>query len=394
MSQQQISRSKDLKRLRDEGYAISIEQGHLVVRDVPYVTAARAVERGVLVDPLALSGDVTTRPADHTVRFVGEHPHRADGRPYVELLAGVENRQVTPELCVNFIFSQKPSSGYYPDYYDKITSYVRMLEHEAQAVDASVTAQTYPLIVDEAESSVFRYMDTASSRAGISVVTDKLRQERVAIVGLGGTGSYTLDLVAKTPVGEIHLYDGDVLLQHNAFRMPGAISGDELRAASTKVAHLQRTYDKLRTGVIAHEMAISSSNVNELTGMSFVFLALTDGETKRLIVQTLEAAGVPFIDAGMGLELVNESLLGQLRVTTSTPQQRDHVHSLGRIPFSDGENNEYSFNIQIADLNALNATLAVIKWKKLCGFYADLEREHYSVYSIDGNHLLNEDTGS
>ena len=30
---------------------------------------------------------------------------------------------------------------------------------------------------------------------------------------------------------------------------------------------------------------------------------------------------------------------------------------------------DYNRNIQIADLNALNAAFAVIKWKKLFGFY-------------------------
>ena len=40
----------------------------------------------------------------------------------------------------------------------------------------------------------------------------------------------------------------------------------------------------------------------------------------------------------------------------------------------------YSHNIQIAELNALNAALAVIKWKKLAGFYVDLEGEHFTVY--------------
>jgi hypothetical protein len=33
-----------------------------------------------------------------------------------------------------------------------------------------------------------------------------------------------LDFVAKTPVEEIHLFDSDVFLQHNAFRAPGAIN--------------------------------------------------------------------------------------------------------------------------------------------------------------------------
>ena len=55
---------------------------------------------------------------------------------------------------------------------------------------------------------------------------------------------------------------------------------------------------------------------------------------------------------------------------------------------------EYSTNIQIADLNMLNAALAVIKWKKLCGFYQDLEREHNCTYSINVNQLLSEETDS
>ena len=70
--------------------------------------------------------------------------------------------------------------------------------------------------------AVFHYLDTASSRAEIRVASAKLAIERLAIVGIGGTGSYVLDLIAKTPVREIHLYDGDVFLNHNGFRAPGA----------------------------------------------------------------------------------------------------------------------------------------------------------------------------
>jgi len=84
------------------------------------------------------------------------------------------------------------------------------------------------------------------------------------------------------------------------------------------------------------------------------------------------------------------SLGGILRATTSTPGQRDHVRK--RISFSDdADRNEYDVNIQIADLNALNAALAVIKWKKLMGFYQDLDFEHHCTYTIGGNMLRNED---
>ena len=35
----------------------------------------------------------------------------------------------------------------------------------------------------------------------------------------------------------------------------------------------------------------------------------------------------------------------------------------------------------------------VIKWKKLCGFYVDLEREGHTAYIIEGNGLVSDDHG-
>ena len=63
-----------------------------------------------------------------------------------------------------------------------------------------------------------------------------------------------------------------------------------------------------------------------------------------------------------------------------------------RISFSEGnEHDEYRQNIQIAELNALNASLAVIKWKKICGFYYDIDKEMHSLYAIDDNSIINDD---
>ena len=41
---------------------------------------------------------------------------------------------------------------------------------------------------------------------------------------------------------------------------------------------------------------------------------------------------------------------------------------------------------------ALNAALAVIKWKKLCGYYHDVTKEHWCAYTIRSNQLVSEDT--
>jgi hypothetical protein len=81
-----------------------------------------------------------------------------------------------------------------------------------------------------------------------------------------------------------------------------------------------------------------------------------------------------------------------LQATKSQSRQRAHVRAKGRIPLStDDADNEYGKNIQIADLNSLNAALAVIKWKKLYGFYADHENEFFSTYTINCNMLTSED---
>jgi hypothetical protein len=388
MSRRLISRSPDLKRLQDEGYEVEVKAGHLLIKHVPYVTPARDVRYGVLVSVLELADDVTVTPSDHVARFLGETPCDRDGAPLNRIINGSGHETLAEGVEVDHSFSSKPPAGY-EDYHHKMSTYVELLAQHARSLEPDVTALTFPVVKDDEEESVFNYVDTASSRARISLITDKLRVGAVAIVGLGGTGSYVLDLLAKTPAEEIHLFDGDVFLQHNAFRSPGAPSGDDLAERLHKVDHFERQYSRMRRKIIAHDHYIDESNVDELRAMAFVFLALDKGEAKREIVAKLEEFDVPFVDVGMGVHEVDGSLHGLLRVTASTPAQREHVQK--RVPFSDGENNDYSQNIQIADLNALNAALAVIKWKKLLGFYADLESEHNSVYAISGNCLINED---
>ena len=218
----------------------------------------------------------------------------------------------------------------------------------------------------------------------------KLAGSKVAIVGLGGTGSYVLDLVSKTPVAEIHLFDGDTFYSHNAFRAPGAAPLDKLRAAPKKVEYYRDIYSRMHLGIRTHDCYIGGENVQLLETVDFVFLCIDGSGAKRTIVEALERSGITFIDVGMGVAVTDGALWGILRVTTSTPGQREHVRH--RISFAEpDEKNDYDRNIQVADLNALNAALAVIKWKKLRGFYLDQEREMQSTYTVDGNIIVNAD---
>ena len=152
----------------------------------------------------------------------------------------------------------------------------------------------------------------------IAVASAKLELGKIGIVGTGGTGSYILDLVAKTPVKEIHIFDGDIMLNHNAFRSPGAPSVEELREKPLKAEYFKKLYSKMRRGIVAHPGYVTEENVQELKQLDFVFLSMDGGTAKQFIVQKLQEWGVPFIDVGMGLELVKGAIGGILTVTTST----------------------------------------------------------------------------
>ena len=391
MSPSPISHSPDLQRLVDDGFEVAIESGHLVIRAVPYVNAAGKVKRGVLVSKLDLAGDRTSQPRTHVVMFGGEYPCNKHGCELEHIRHGASRKRISDDLAVDYSFSSKPSAGY-SDYHHKMSTYADLISSHAEAVDPSATARTRRVVESSDPEEIFNYVDTASSRSGTTALSDRFRHRKVAIAGLGGTGSYVLDFVAKTPVREIHLFDDDVLLQHNAFRSPGAPTLGELTSIPRKVRHHAARYAPMRKGIIEHATRLDETNVDKLAGMDMVFVCVDRGDFKLPIVEALERLEVPFIDVGMGLEITEGGICGIVRTTTSTPRMRDHVRDKKRIAFEGRDaDGVYSHNVQIAELNALNAALAVIKWKKLAGFYLDLEDEHFTAYTLDGNAIVNED---
>jgi hypothetical protein len=374
--------------LRDEGFEIEVRGNYLVINHVPYVNPSKAVKFGQLVSELTLAGDKTAKPSTHVVSFFGEHPCHRDGSVIKGIIHSTKTQTLTEGVTVNHQFSNKPKDGY-SDYYHKITRYIEIISVEAQSIDPTVTAKTFKVTQDDEEESVFQYRDSNSSRSKINMIAKKLKGHKIGIIGLGGTGSYILDHIAKTPVAEIHLFDGDKFLQHNSFRAPGAASIKDLEEQKNKAKYFQEIYTNMHKFIKAHEEPIGPSNIDLLNSLDFVFIAIDRGNVKNLIVPHLEKYQIPFIDVGMGVEAVNEQLIGILRTTVSVKGKVDHLK--GRVSFSDDdEGGEYKTNIQISELNALNAAFAVIKWKKLCGFYHDAEKELNSTYTINVNMLLSD----
>lgn len=385
MSHPQVAPSPDIVRLIREGYEVELKGAYLLVSHVPYVAGDRSIQFGTLVAELNLNGNVIGPPTNHVIHFIGQHPCHKDG----SLITQIQNvtnstRQLADGIVVEQSFSNKPPNGY-PDYYQKMTRYIQMISAPARSLDPNVKAQTFRVIESTSEDSVFHYHDTNSVRAEIEAISNKLKRRQIGIVGLGGTGSYILDQLAKTPVDEIHLFDGDEFAQHNSFRSPGAPSVEQLTSPPLKVKYFAEIYSKMRREIHPHPVYLTAANVHLLRDLDFVFICVDKGSAKKDVVAYLEAKLITFIDVGMGVRIGDNNLLGVVRTTTSRPDDRDQLRKY--VSFNDETDDEYATNIQIADLNMLNAALAVIKWKKLCGFYQDLGQEHHCAYSINVNQL-------
>jgi len=381
MSPEPTNPKPDIQRLFDDGYEIDFQQGYVLVHSVPYVTPSRDLALGVLVSQYDTEG----KPKDHTVWFQGETPCSADGRPLEHLVIDSTRQPLFDQFEVTHRFSNKQTDvpDFPADYYVKLVHYIRLLRAHARVIDPNADARTAKVIRSRDENPIFVYPDSASARAGIVAIAQKLELSRIAIVGLGGTGGYILDQVAKTRVREIHLFDGKEFRRHNAFRAPGAASVEQLEGRPKKVQYFNDVYGAMHRGIVPHPYHVETSNVAELKGYDFVFVSVDDGLSRALISKHLLESGTPFVDVGMGLEKGPEmtSLLGICRITLGTPAKHDHLAK--RLPTADDRAEAlYRSNIQVADMNALNANLAVMKWKQYCGFYEDYDRAHHITFSV------------
>lgn len=395
MSPRPIVLDPDIQSLYDEGLSVEVVQGHLLVHQVPYVNSSGKVARGVMVTDLAGNVGALDKPANHQIWFVGDIPCYANGQPIRSINCTEGRRDLWQGFTVDHRFSCKPTDQ--PDFplthSAKIRHYLALIAPEAKAIDPAATPHVFEPVVSLDPEQVFHYWDTASTRAGILAATAKLANHRLAIVGLGGTGSYVLDLLAKTPSREIHLFDGDRFEQHSAFRAPGAASIEDIAANMAKVEYFAAIYSKMHKGIRPHPYYVVDENLSELNNVDFVFLCVDKGGVRRMLSEYLIARGISFVDTGMELSMLSQSnaILGTCRATLCTATKSDHFSRCA--PQSDAPGDDlYRSNIQVADMNMLNAAIAVQLWKKHCGFYLDHWQPHHHTYSIDSASLTRSET--
>jgi hypothetical protein len=381
--QKLVSHNDDIRRLVEKGYAVAFDSNHLIVQDVPYLDSELRLQVGAIVAALVFIDQERVTQTDHQVLFSGSHPYGLDGKPLSNLGGGpvqLALSDASKDIVVQRSFSNKPkATGRFEDFFEKIESYVSIIS--GPAIERhQVTPYTFRAVKEIAQDSVFKFHDTLTSRAGLFDLASNFKEDVLAVIGLGGTGAYLLDFLVKTPAREVRGFDVDRFYVHNAFRSPGRLEPNELGRPKAEV--YQTRYENFRAGLSAKAKIIDADCAEDLDGVTFAFVCVDQGSSRATIFDLLISKGIPFIDVGMGLKRQDGRLNGMLRTTLYSVTDAKATREKGLAPLVDAPDDLYKANIQIAELNALNACLAIVLFKQMRGFYFQESPVYNLVFEI------------
>lgn len=364
--QELASRNPFIRDLDEQGYYVDFVGGYLVIYGLPYLDKDKALKHGDWVSPVDLDAlGVIDAPTNHQAWWNGEQPHNQAGEALK--MGFADNKiKVSPDLVATHSFSLKLHDKHgekrvYGSFEEKVQTYLDMITAPAKATYPQATALAGIKVRAEAQGSPLRFPDTASARYHLNDVSSLLRGKKVAIIGLGGTGGYILDFIARTHLERIVLFDDDKVHVHTIFRMPGFIPD---AIGMEKVEALAKHYDQWTSAIEPVNERITEANIERLHGFDFVFVSVDDGPTRRFIVDWLSSREIPFLDCGMGLNRSVVGLNGMVRITGVDRAAYETNVNTAYLPTESTKEDEYRRQAQIAELNALNAAFAVVRFKQ------------------------------
>jgi molybdopterin/thiamine biosynthesis adenylyltransferase len=372
-----------LEDLLSRRYSLSVSNGHLIVNDVWYIDEADELMRGRLAAPLTLAEESKVgTPRNHQMFWSGSAPRYVDRAPIPLGARGVANVTIGGTTFPWHLSNKDPG--------EKFVTYTALVEHYVALISGpaeqkfGVTSRTGATYDVPGETSPFKVQDTFSALAEITDLNALLTNDRIAIIGLGGTGAFLLDFMVKTPVHSIDAYDFDVFEVHNGFRSPGEVPFDLF--GQPKTALYQHKYEAFRHRLHFHRRRVGTGDDALFADTTFAFICIDDGESRAEICAMLRALKVPFIDVGMGVEKESGRLDGLIRTTLFTEHTSDRA--IADVPLdARGEQGAYRVFVQIAELNAINAAVAVLRYKQMRGFYADDAGYYNSLFSIGSSRM-------
>ncbi len=125
---------------------------------------------------------------------------------------------------------------------------------------------------------------------------EKLKKSRVAVFGIGGVGSYTVEALARAGVGTIAIFDNDTVSDSNINRQLIALHSTVGKKKTEVMA--QRIADiNPEIKVIANDIFYSAENADEFNPSDFDYVvdAIDTISSKLLLIERCEETKTPII---------------------------------------------------------------------------------------------------
>lgn len=124
---------------------------------------------------------------------------------------------------------------------------------------------------------------------------NKLLVAKVLVIGIGGVGGYTVESLARSGVGEIHIADHDVVDETNINRqiiaLYSTIGKNKVDVMSERIKEINPNIK-----VVSHKLFVDENNIDDLIkNVNFVVDACDTVATKLNIILTCKKYNVPFI---------------------------------------------------------------------------------------------------
>ena len=234
-----------------------------------------------------------------------------------------------------------------------------------------------------------------------------LQNMTISIVGSGGTGSAVAVQLARMQVGNLQLFDHDIITETNVPRVYGSTDDD---CGKPKVQVLKNHIESLsKTRVDAFQVDITKSDVTKELLDSDVIFACTDNLTSRDKLNDISIKYfIPLIDVGCRIDLNKDKAIDQAiaKVQTVTPDDaclwctealnakiilqesfsEQEKQSLAKEGYYDTITNQPS----IISLTTRAASMGVDKLLSLIGVFGDEYHSRTQIEIKDG--MMIEDT--
>ncbi len=134
---------------------------------------------------------------------------------------------------------------------------------------------------------------------------DKLKNASVAVFGVGGVGSFTVEALARTGVGGIALFDDDKVCLTNINRQliatHNTIGHSKVEAAKERILSIN---PDCRVETHACFYTVNNADDYDLSHYSYIVDAIDTVSSKLTLIERAKAAGVPIISCmGAGNKL-------------------------------------------------------------------------------------------